>query len=271
MPDDLHEALLNRLARLGHAVPGASLEAVCARLESLPSGAGREEVLSTLPGIPNAAARAALEKVTSAWYDAVPGGHPLALAWALRSACAVDEWWRKSRGLELVWTGPTNAAGVLRRTEQAILEVIGSAQRELWLISFAAYKVPTIRDALLAAVERGVLVRLVLESSEESAGKLTFDALKGIGVRVAEVTTVYEWPLERRPRNAQGKIGALHVKCCLADDSVLFVSSANLTEYALALNMELGVLIRGGTTPRLTFEHFRWLAASRVLVAAHSG
>jgi cardiolipin synthase len=35
----------------------------------------------------------------------------------------------------------------------------------------------------------------------------------------------------------------------VADRQLLFVSSANLTGYALTINMELGVLIRGGALP----------------------
>jgi phosphatidylserine/phosphatidylglycerophosphate/cardiolipin synthase-like enzyme len=36
----------------------------------------------------------------------------------------------------------------------------------------------------------------------------------------------------------------------LADDEVLFLSSANLTDYAMNLNVELGALIRGGDAPK---------------------
>lgn len=60
----------------------------------------------------------------------------------------------------------------------------------------------------------------------------------------------YVWPLEKRERNQKGQYGALHAKFVVADDNALFVSSANLTEYALNLNMELGVLIRGGPAPK---------------------
>jgi phosphatidylserine/phosphatidylglycerophosphate/cardiolipin synthase-like enzyme len=38
-------------------------------------------------------------------------------------------------------------------------------------------------------------------------------------------------------------------KAAVADSRVAFLTSANLTEAALERNMELGVLIRGGTLP----------------------
>jgi phosphatidylserine/phosphatidylglycerophosphate/cardiolipin synthase-like enzyme len=41
----------------------------------------------------------------------------------------------------------------------------------------------------------------------------------------------------------------MHVKAAVADSRVAFLTSANLTEAALERNMELGVLIRGGTLP----------------------
>ena len=47
----------------------------------------------------------------------------------------------------------------------------------------------------------------------------------------------YRWPLERRPRDDEGRHGSLHAKCAVADRELLLISSANLTHYALSLNM----------------------------------
>lgn len=41
----------------------------------------------------------------------------------------------------------------------------------------------------------------------------------------------------------------MHAKAAVADSRTAFLTSANLTEAALERNMELGVLIRGGTLP----------------------
>jgi phosphatidylserine/phosphatidylglycerophosphate/cardiolipin synthase-like enzyme len=60
--------------------------------------------------------------------------------------------------------------------------------------------------------------------------------------------------------------GSLHAKCAVADRRVLFVSSANLTEYALKLNMELGLLVRGGDLPGRAIGHLRRLVEEGVLV-----
>jgi cardiolipin synthase A/B len=46
----------------------------------------------------------------------------------------------------------------------------------------------------------------------------------------------------------------------------VLISSANLTEYALNLNMELGLLVRGGDLPGHPVGHLRRLMNENVLV-----
>jgi phosphatidylserine/phosphatidylglycerophosphate/cardiolipin synthase-like enzyme len=60
-------------------------------------------------------------------------------------------------------------------------------------------------------------------------------------------------------------VAALHAKCAVADARLLFVSSANLTDYALNLNMELGVLIQGGPHPATVVAQFDEFVARGVL------
>jgi phosphatidylserine/phosphatidylglycerophosphate/cardiolipin synthase-like enzyme len=73
------------------------------------------------------------------------------------------------------------------------------------------------------------------------------------------------WPQEKRPRDEAGRFGSLHAKCAIADEEWLLVSSANLTMYAMNLNMELGLMIRGGNLPRITNRHFNNLIASETV------
>jgi phosphatidylserine/phosphatidylglycerophosphate/cardiolipin synthase-like enzyme len=77
---------------------------------------------------------------------------------------------------------------------------------------------------------------------------------------------VYFWPREKRGQDDQGKFGILHVKCAMADGRWLFLSSANLTEYAFTINMELGVLVTGGKLPAQVQEHFERLVDTGVLL-----
>jgi phosphatidylserine/phosphatidylglycerophosphate/cardiolipin synthase-like enzyme len=79
---------------------------------------------------------------------------------------------------------------------------------------------------------------------------------------------VYLWPTEGRSKGGTGRPGILHVKCAVADGRWLFLSSANLTEYAFSINMELGVLVTGGSTPGQVEAHFGRMIESGVLARA---
>lgn len=51
----------------------------------------------------------------------------------------------------------------------------------------------------------------------------------------------------------------------IGDDDLLFITSANLTECAMNLNMGLGVLIRGGELPGQVRVHFERLIGAGML------
>ena len=78
----------------------------------------------------------------------------------------------KETRLYLVWSGPS-AYLEARKTEQVMLEIIQAATKELWLVSFAAYRCPAILTALEAARMRKVSISLVLENEHDSSGQLT--------------------------------------------------------------------------------------------------
>lgn len=145
---------------------------------------------------------------------------------------------------EAVWTGPRDAASGLRRTEQVLPEMIGDAQDSIWLVAFAAYRVPAIAHALGSTIARGVRLKMVVEDRDVSAGKVAFNALPALTPPGCKATNAYVWPLERRPVDDRGRHGTLHAKGLVVDDRMAFVTSANLTEDALNLNMELGVALR---------------------------
>lgn len=109
------------------------------------------------------------------------------------------------------------------------------------------------------AVDRGVSVRLLLESVEDSEGRLSVDQLRAIGNQLGAAAALYTWPADQRPRNSDGRYGLLHARFALADGHRLLVSSANLTEFAMTLNVEMGVLVDGGRVPARLAEHIREL------------
>jgi hypothetical protein len=71
-------------------------------------------------------------------------------------------------------------------------------------VTYAAYDVAAVREALLAAEARGVEMTFVLESKEDSGGKVTFNAVQALG-SLADRVAVYAWPLELRRRDASHK------------------------------------------------------------------
>lgn len=166
---------------------------------------------------------------------------PARVADLLIGAKAMDADGGRATTCEVAWTGPTPPLSGLRRTEQALLEVIDSAHRELWLVSFAAYRVASVQSALLAAAARGCRVRLLLESEIESAGKLSSGGVDSVPAEVAGCCELYVWPREQRAVDERGRFGTLHAKCAVADGDLLFVGSANLTEFAFELNLEVTV------------------------------
>lgn len=92
--------------------------------------------------------------------------------------------------------------------------------------------------------------------------------LRTLGGDVANEIKMYIWPREKRSSDAEGRAGVMHVKCAVADCRQLLLSSANLTESALTLNMELGILITGGPQPAAVDAHFGQLVANGLLVPA---
>jgi phosphatidylserine/phosphatidylglycerophosphate/cardiolipin synthase-like enzyme len=196
-----------------------------------------------------------------AWWRERPslaGAHLALMVDACAAACAIEH---EREVLDAVVTGPASAHVSLRQTRAVLHELIERAQRDLLIVSFAAYKVEELVQALAAAAARGVQCRLVLETAVDSAGRLSHDAAQAfdsLGGRVSFFT----WPADQRPAGAGA---ALHAKVVIADARVAFITSANLTGAALEHNLEVGVLVRGGSVPARLHEHFLALMASGVL------
>ena len=120
--------------------------------------------------------------------------------------------------------------------------------------------------ALVRAARRGVQINVIVETPDKLEGENEYSTLRALGDDVAACSAVCYWPKEKRSQDDKGKLGILHVKCAVADGRWLFLSSANLTEYAFTINMELGVLVTGGKVPAQVQEHFDRLIGAGSLV-----
>lgn len=222
---------------------------------------GRIAALADDPGVRYDASR-----LMESWR--LTAGDPRQLGAMLRGAAEAVNAHQDTESAQLVWTGPTSTRAPFRRTDEALLECVRSASRVLTIVTFAAYRVPDVRSALIGALDRGVEVRFVGETESAGDGGLRFDAVHALGQAIATRSRLFEWPPEARPRDPRGWTGRLHAKCALADDAVLLVSSANLTGAALDANMEMGVLLKGGRLPLLAARHFDDLIRTGTLRAA---
>lgn len=252
----LHEVIY----RTVESLPPSSITSIAAVLEveDIPAGDDlRHRLLDSL-AIPQE--RAFLTALLNVWEAEEVFTRTSHIAVALRSAFHTKTVIERNSQTELVWTGPPSGMS-FRRTDQALFEVINAAKRNLLLVTFAAYRIPLLRDSIRNAVDRGVIVSFIGESSTESGGKVAFDAATSFSA-ISDQIQFYVWPQDKRETDIAGKSGALHAKCALADQDRLLLSSANFTEHALTLNMELGLLVRGGLLPIQTREHFRRLLES---------
>ncbi len=199
------------------------------------------------------------------WQTYQPDIKPEAVGLALQTAAKAATQHQAEQSLELVWTGPESRYVTLRRTDQALLQVINEAQDRVHIVSFAVYKAELIVKALVNAAQRGVDIAIYLETPETSSNKMAFDTVEALGEDITKCVRIFVWPLDERPKTPDGRYGSLHAKMALADGSVILISSANLTEYAMSLNMELGVLVRGGTLPEQMEAHLADLVLSGTL------
>lgn len=266
------QSLMSAVRELARHVDSSLLGRLADRvlqLEPSASDAARAEALaSAVPG----EVRTFVERLVRAWRRA-PHVSPQAIGWALRSADEMDHFHRTASTTELIWTGPLGPGSSLRRTDQALLEVIERAQQRLLVVSFAVYRHPVLEAALLAAVARGVDVRFVFESRDDSRGKFDGNPVAALAPELRDGCRFLSWPFAQREATVtaggQQVWGLLHAKCALADRHLLFISSANLTGAAMTLNMELGVLIEGGALPRQLGAHFDELVQHGVLASSY--
>jgi phosphatidylserine/phosphatidylglycerophosphate/cardiolipin synthase-like enzyme len=147
--------------------------------------------------------------------------------------------------IDVVWTGPQSKMTSSRLTIAVVAGLIGEANREIILVSYASYPPALIRDALSAAAERGVEIVLLTELPADRPG------FHGVEMPMPELPCRrLHWPASARPKGA-----SLHAKLLIVDGATALVGSANLTGNAMEQNLECGLLVRGGPVPAALRKH----------------
>lgn len=250
---------INNLIRRAHK---HWLQTVCLALGRAPESIDAESLIADLPATNNSDVALCLANIIRQAEGVLPWK---ALGASIDVCTSVFSNWQQEQHIELLWTGPSPASRIpARRIDQVLYDLIGSAKREILLVTFAAHKIPRLTDGLVKALNRGVHVRLILEFEETSEGQLSMDALNAFPEVICQRAKIYYWPLDKRERNAYGKPGKLHAKVAVIDDQAV-LSSANLTDDALNRNLELGTLFSSDEIIQRLREHFDSLCADGTL------
>jgi len=247
------------IAELGLELHPDRIATIAAKIETLDSA---EQFASSKSSFGPNADKELVGRFDQAWKNA-KNISPRDLASALRGASATAIF-RESRGaVELVWTGPSTGQVPVRHTEQVLCEVIDYTRRRLFLVSFVAYEVDSIIKALRNAIGRQVQIGILLESSIDHGGRVSYDSISAMK-KILPSIDIYVWASGKKciPRQIAG---AVHAKCAVADGELAFITSANLTAAAMERNMELGVLVKGGDLPFELHRHLEALISTKVI------
>lgn len=249
------EKLLEAISAVVFLVSPGKVEAIASRIR----GTDASKAISALRGVVGTPiASGVIDQLVEAWQSHAVSSDVLASM--LLAASHVFTKAAAEQSTELVWTGPTTPVVSARRTEQALLQVINAAKSTLFITSFVAYDVSGIVKALNVACDRGVYVSMLLESSQGHGGSISIDAI-GKMKNLVPLAKIYAW----QDRDEPFLDGKVHAKVAVADEAICFITSANLTGFAMEKNMEAGVLVTGGGIPQLLGEHLRSLVETKIV------
>jgi hypothetical protein len=154
-------------ARLAAALPRATVNTLAYMLERTDRSAPMATIpVRLLQVVPQPAQQALIRTFLENWQTQAAEIDPTTVATALHAAAAAIQHVREEQQVELVWTGPLAIGVSMRRTDQALLEIIAGARQELLIVSFAVYRIPEIVNAIIKAAGRGVRIRICVEAPE---------------------------------------------------------------------------------------------------------
>lgn len=174
---------------------------------------------------------------------------------------------------DLVWSGPTAPGIHTRGTRQVYEELIGAAEREVWISTYAYFDGRQAFRSLADRMEAvpDLRVRLLLNIPRRYGDVTPADALIAA---FAEKFWNKDWPGPARPdlyydpRSLElsgGVHGVLHAKAVVVDDAAAFITSANITEAAFDHNIEVGIITRDALLATSLSRHFRLLVDHSLL------
>lgn len=161
------DAIATAAAAAALEVPGELLEAGAASVERS-TGWSTKAQARLIEARPAVHYREHAQHIAHRWAadPDVPGA---AVAAALRAAAAAAVAVRSEHDVSLVWTGPSTDALGLRSTRAVLATLVANAIENLILVSYTTFDVDELAASLRIAIDRGVDVSLVLETTKWSA------------------------------------------------------------------------------------------------------
>ncbi len=250
------------MTTLNEAVARIALEVHPDRINSICSALGLNPDENILNVVKGALGNSFSPSLIRALADALGANTQTSsgeLSAMLRAASATASLAAGSSSVELVWTGPATGLVPIRHTAQVLTGLIDETVERLFIVSFVAFHVGNIVDAMQRAIARGVQVSALLEQSKVNGGRVNVDSFATLRQNLPSAK-FYKW--ERAASDADST-ASVHAKCAVSDGAVAFVTSANLSDAAMERNMELGLLLRGGRIPGLLDQHLNALVATK--------
>lgn len=244
------------IADLVLGAPPAAVEAIADALETV-TAPGPEAVALVSAAVPQPHVRTQAIALINSWSSIEPGVGGAAVALALRSAARSVRTVRSTQTVELVWSGPASPV-VMRPTIEALRDVCRYAKHSLILSSFSTSPHADLLNELRTAIDRGVAITIILETTAANAQNVQGAAASQAFADIRNDVEVYAWPAGERPAG----YAAMHFKAAVADRHAAFVSSANLSAAAFERSMELGILVVGEPLPGRLESHLRGLISA---------
>lgn len=248
--------VLALIARIADELPSDCIRVAAKRIFKLPTRKVRGDAAINAWG--RALASTALIQEFGAAVES-SGCSPDEISTALMASAETADYVGARNTIDILWTGPKSTTVPVRRMEQSLCELIDSAKRSLWIVSFVAYKADKVYSAIRAAIDRGVKVSFLTEASKEQGGSLDVDPAEKLKAKFPEAD-FYRWD---NPSATSASV--VHAKCAIADEDKALVTSANLTGAAMDNNMELGLMISGRKVAGRLSAHFAALVTEHVI------
>ena len=166
---------------------------------------------------------------------------------------------QQSGHIELAATLPDNflvnsqSLSTISSLSSALHRLITEAEQEIHILNpyFEQIGFDRLSSALLAAARRGVSITVVTSQLSDATSP-NYRVLK----RVAEQARIQGLIKQFDFRNYQYNTGnrvlpVAHAKIVFIDEAKGYIGSANLTEYGMACNLEVGVILDGPETEKL--------------------